>query len=236
MAQPHRLPPLTLVRTDPGTPHIATPFSVSPAEDKTPSEPYDTNELLWLTRGGSNPTTDGVVVVPYKLGRACETPPACWFKTYMDEFFYRESGAVVYHLRVYTLPGLDPQAPPRTVMLLPDLENVFYCTSPPPYVTATTRTYEAPAWVDLFEVYTRLEEHTNGRCRLDTNTLHDFCARVEYNNKDQDSFLRASAAWSQRFDQLQLETLSDIVTTHMALQEANVSSHSTSVTPVQNEM
>lgn len=130
----------------------------------------------------------------------------------MQNFAGEVGGVVttVVNLRTYTLPPLGSNAKERTVMLLPETDNAYYCTAPPmqgPHDEA-----EASALITLYKVRALLENHLSGQNTLQLADVQTCQDRVKDRNKTAEPFIRTSLKWSQKFDQMQTELLDDLDT------------------------
>lgn len=128
----------------------------------------------------------------------------------MQNFAGEVGGMVttVVNLRTYTLPPLGSRAGERTVMLLPDTDNAYYCTAPP--VQSPMDHAEATALITLYKVRSLLEDHLSGRSILTLKVVQECQERVRARHKTAEPFISTSVKWSQKFDQMQTELLDDL--------------------------
>lgn len=121
--------------------------------------------------------------------------------------------ATVTCMRTYRLPPLTATGAVRTVLLLPDTTNAYYCAAePPPHTAATpSRHALAPSLITLFKVRALLTQHDAGHLTLQRSDAQDCLHRVLARHKTDDPWISQSCPWSQYFDQLKNAVKDDLL-------------------------
>lgn len=121
------------------------------------------------------------------------------------ENFGREVGGVFASVTNFRVYKLDPT---RTVMLLPDVDNLFYCESKPAMSFITEE--KASSLITLFKVRQLIEDQNCGKRSIDMSTVNLCRERVDSREKTDDPFVNESVKWSTLFQSMKHSVLVDL--------------------------